>query len=59
MHEKQQYMWLAEPVPKIKVTQTDVSCVELQTRNILRVANVLELVNQTVNKGFELKFERL
>ena len=57
LHEKQQYSWLAEPDTKLKVKKTDVAYMELQMRNILRVANFLEVVNQTLNKGFELKFD--
>jgi len=56
-HERQPYSWLAEPAPKIEVLQTDMSYMELQMRNILRVANFMEVVNQTVNAGFEQKFD--
>ena len=57
LHEKQQYSWLADPEKNMKISQNDVTYIELQMRNILRVASFLEVVNQCVNKGFEQKFD--
>ena len=57
LHEKQQYAWLADPEKNMKISQNDVTYIELQMRNILRVASFLEVVNQCVSKGFEQKFD--
>ena len=56
-HERQPYSWLAEPTSKMEILQTDMAYMELQMRNILRVVNFMEVVNQTVNAGFEQKFD--
>ena len=56
-HEQQAYSWLAEPSAKIPVLQADLAYMESQMRNMLRVINFIEVLNQTVNAGLQKPFE--
>ena len=56
-YQRQPYSWLAQPKTTMEMLTTDVTYMELQMRNILRVANFMEVVNQTINAGYEEKFD--
>jgi len=58
-YQRQPYSWLAQPKPTMELLTTDVTYMELQMRNILRVANFMEVVNQTINAGHEEKFDEV
>jgi len=57
LHERQPYTWLAAPVKSMEILHSDIRYMELQMRNILRVANFVEVTNQAMNKGFDKKFD--
>ena len=56
-YERQPYSWLAQPKQTMELLTSDITYMELQMRNILRVVNFVEVVNQTMNVGFNEKFD--